>query len=124
MNVGIVVEDNRDGLAYSELIRKIRDDIENTLAFPCHGVSTLLKEFLKGLNYFKYGAPHSIDKALVIMDSDCSDASVWEVRLKQICERSHFVSSFPGHFHATKCALETCLLPDANAMNQASQVRR
>jgi hypothetical protein len=32
MNIGIVLEGERDGAAYPELIRKIRDDVEIVLA--------------------------------------------------------------------------------------------
>src|SRR6266852_4248781 len=123
MNFGIVVEGNQDSAAYPELIKKIRDDIESIFPIPCGGVGTLKKEFINSLKQFKWRAPHSIDKALVIMDSDCADAFVWEERLGQIYEQSHFKPTFPVHFHATKCKLETWLLADENAINQASQQR-
>jgi hypothetical protein len=123
MNFGIVVEDNRDAEAYEQLIRKIRGDVENVVSFPCHGVATLKKKFVNGLNYFKYGAPHSIGKALVIMDSDCSEALVWEEKLEQVCQRSRFEATFPVRFHATKCELESWLLVDENAINEVSKLR-
>jgi hypothetical protein len=121
MNIGIVVEGDSDAEAYPQLIRKIRDDIEEILPISCCGVSTLKREFVKWLKYFEWNAPHSIDNALVIMDSDCSEASVWEAQLRQIYEQSHFEPGFPVHFHATKCELETWLLADENAINQVSQ---
>jgi hypothetical protein len=60
---------------------------------------------------------------MVIIDSDCSDSSAWEAQLTQIFEQSRFVPNFPVHFHATKCEIETWLLADENAVNQASQRR-
>jgi hypothetical protein len=126
MNFGIVVEDIRDAEAYSQLIQKIRNDIENVFSYPCHGRSTLKKQFIKGLKAVKWrapGSPHAIGKALVIVDSDCSDASVWEEGLAEILDRSHFDPGFPVHFHATKCELETWLLADENALSQASHHR-
>jgi hypothetical protein len=123
VNIGIVVEGDTDAEAYPQLIRKIRPDIEEILPISCRGASTLKREFVKWLKYFNWYAPHSIDSALVIMDSDCSDASSWETQLKEIYEHSHFEPSFPVHFHATKCELETWLLADENAINQVSQMR-
>jgi len=123
MNFGIVVEDARDGEAYSELIRGIRKDIEQVVPEPCGGTSELIKQFVGWLKHFNWHASYVIHKALVIMDSDCSDASVWEAKLRQMYQRSHFAPSFPVHFHVTKCELETWLLADENAMNQVSQAR-
>src|SRR5882762_3237489 len=126
MNIGIVVEDERDAAAYSELIRKIRDDVGEVCRIPCRGSGTLKKEFVNWLKYFEWFAPssiHSISKALVILDSDCSDAFIWEERLQMIYAQSHFVPSFPVHFHATKCELETWLLADENAINEVSKRR-
>jgi hypothetical protein len=126
MNFGIVVEDIRDAEAYSQLILKIRNDIETVVPYPCHGNSTLKKQFIKGLKAFKWhapGPPHAIGKALVIVDSDCSDASVWEEGLAEILDRSHFEPGFPVHFHGTKCELESWLLADENALIKASQHR-
>jgi hypothetical protein len=123
MNFGIVVEDVRDGEAYSELIRRIRDDVEQVLPEPSGGASELLKKFVGWLKHFNWHASYLIHKALVIMDSDCSEASVWEAKLLQIYQQSHFVPNFPVHFHATKCELETWLLADEDAINQAAQIR-
>lgn len=126
MNFGIVVEDLRDAEAYSELIRKIHNDVQEIVSHPCHGNSTLKKQFLNGLERFKWYAPNSpyaINKALVIVDSDCSDAHAWEAVLAQFYQQARLAPGFPVHFHATKCELETWLLADENAINQASQAR-
>lgn len=123
MNVGIVVESDRDGQAYSELIRKIRNDVETVSCKPCNGAPTLKKKFVGLLKYFEWHASHPIDKALVIMDSDCSDASRWEAQLRHIYEVAHFLPSFSVHFHATKCEVETWLLADENAINEVSHRR-
>lgn len=125
MNLGIVVEDERDAIAYSQLIRKIRNDVETIVPYPCHGNSTLKKQFVTGLKVFRYAHafPHPIAKALVIVDSDCSDAIAWEEDLAEILDRSHFDPGFAIHFHATKCELESWLLADEDAMSKASQQR-
>jgi hypothetical protein len=124
MNFGIVVEHDRDVEAYSELIRKIRNNDVNEILFkPCQNAPEILKQSVGWLKHFNWHASLPINKALVIIDSDCSDASVWEERLRQIYERSHFEPSFPVHFHATKCELETWLLADENAINQTSRGR-
>jgi len=126
MNIGIVVEDDRDGEAYSALIKKIRDDISEVVLFPCGGSGTLKSRFVSGLKRFKWYAPntpYAIDKALIIVDSDCSDASTWEDLLEETFERSHFDPGFPVHFHATKCELESWLLVDEEALNQVSHHR-
>jgi hypothetical protein len=123
MNVGIVVEGEQDGAAYPELIRKIRGDIEGIFSLPCGGVGTLRKEFVGLLKQLPWRAPHPIDGALVVMDSDCSDADVWEDHLARTYQQSHFRPSFPVRFHATKCNLETWLLADENAVSQVSQRR-
>jgi hypothetical protein len=125
MNVGIVVEHERDYVAYDEFIRKIRPDFE-TLEYPCGDVSTLKREFVAGLKYFQYFAPntpHAIGKVFVIRDSDCKDALTCEEELRRTYERSHFVPDFDVQFHATKCELETWLLVDENAINEVSQRR-
>jgi uncharacterized protein DUF4276 len=123
MNFGIVVEGDQDSAAYPELIRKIRNDIENVLAEPCGNDAGLRSQFVGWLKHFQWNAQYSIDKVLVIMDSDCSDPLTWEQQLKQIYERSHFVPTFPVHFHATNCELETWLLADENAVRQVSRER-
>ena len=123
MNIGIVVEGDRDSAAYPELIRKIRDDVETVLAEPCGNDVRLMKKFVERLKYFQWGAGHTVNKALVIRDSDCGDPVVWEDKMKRILDQSHFVPNFPVHFHATKCEIETWLLADDGAINQAAQNR-
>ena len=123
MNIGIVVEGERDGAAYAELIRKVRDDIEKIRPIICGGVVELKKKFVGWLKHFEWHETIVFDKALVIMDSDCSDASGWETELRQIYTQSSFVPRFPVHFHATKCEIETWLLADETAINRVSQLR-
>jgi len=60
------------------MIQKIRNDVETIVPYPCHGNSTLKKQFVKGLKFFRWyapGSPYAIAKALIIVDSDCSDES-------------------------------------------------
>jgi hypothetical protein len=123
MNIGIVVEGERDRAAYPELIRKIRDDVETVLAEPCGNDVRLMEKFVGWLKHFQWHAEPSVNKALVIRDSDCSDAVVWETKMRQIFEQSGFVPSFPVHFYATKCEIETWLLADENAINQVARNR-
>jgi hypothetical protein len=123
MNIGIVVEGDRDGSTYPELIRRIRNDIDTVLVEPCGNDARLMRQFVGWLKHFQWHAEYPIDKALVIMDSDCSEPSTWEATLRQNYEQSHFVASFPVHFHATKCEIETWLLADEDAINRVSQLR-
>lgn len=123
MNIGIVVEGERDSAAYPELIRKIRNDIGNIVSKPCGSDTRLMTHFIGWLKHFEWRAEHSVDKAIVIRDSDCSNHPVWETRMQQIFEASRFVPSFPVHFHATKCELETWLLSDEDAISQVSFAR-
>jgi hypothetical protein len=123
MNIGIVVEGERDKAAYPEFIRKIRDDTERIRAEPCGNDIKLMEKFVGRLKYFQWRAEHSIDKALVIRDSDCSDPAIWETKMEQILEQSRFVPSFPVHFYATKCEIETWLLADEDAINQVARSR-
>jgi len=124
MNMGIVVEGDSDAKAYSQLIRKIRDDVDVPHVISCGGVGTLKGKFVGWLKYFEWRALPSIDKALVIRDSDCSNPVPLENELREILKQSDFEPRFPVHFHATKCELETWLLADENAINQASRWRR
>jgi hypothetical protein len=123
MNLGIVVEGFSDSVVYPELIRKIRGDVGTINAKPCGDVIKLKSKFVAWLKHFEWHSGFSFDKALVIIDSDCSDAARLEGLLNQIYEQSHFAPSFPVHFHATKCELETWLLADEGAINQVSQNR-
>lgn len=123
MNFGIVVEGDHDSAVYPLLVRKIRDDVENVHPIVCGGVATLKAKFVGWLKYFQFGASLPVDKVLVIIDSDCCDAPALEAQLNQIYQQSHFAPSFPVHFHATKCEIETWLLADEDAVNQVSQRR-
>ncbi len=123
MNIGIVVERDHDSAAYAELIRKVRDDIEKIHPIICGDVVKLKTKFVGWLKHFEWNATILPDKVLVIMDSDCSDASASETQLRQIYEQARFVPRFPVHFHATKCEIETWLLADENAINRLSQLR-
>lgn len=118
MNLGLVVEDTRDGNAYEELIRKIRDDIQNITHIPCHG--PVSNKYIGWIKYFQWSAVHSVDKVLVIRDSDRRDPAACEDELRVKYEQSHFNATFPVHFHATKTEVESWLLVDANAMNEVS----
>lgn len=121
MRFGLIAEDERDCNAYTELIGKIRSDIQGTVPVPCHGVGNLKKIFVGYLKYFEYSEP--VDKVLVIRDSDCADAVQREQELQRIFAASHFQPTFPFHFYATKCELETWLLADENAINLVAQSR-
>ncbi len=123
MKIGILVEGDSDAKTYSQLIRKIRDDVDVPHVIPCGGVGTLKGKFVGWLKYLEWRASPSIDKALVIRDSDCSNPVSLEDELKEILERSHFEPHFSVHFHATKCELETWLLADEDAITQVSQQR-
>jgi len=124
MNIGIIVEQERDKTAYRELIRKIRDDVESVPAEPCGNDIKLMENFVGWLKHFQWHAEISVNKALVIRDSDCSDPVAWESKMEQILTQSHFVPSFPVHFYATKCEIETWLLADEEAINQVAHNRR
>jgi hypothetical protein len=123
MNIGIVVEGERDGAAYPELIRKIRNDTDTILAEPCGNDVRLMKQFVGWLKHFEWHAEISVDKAFVIRDSDCSDPVIWETKMGEILAQSRFVPSFPVHFYATQCEIETRLLADEAAINQVAHNR-
>lgn len=121
MNLGLVVEDIRDGNAYEELIRKVRADIQNVSHMPCHGPVTT--KFLGWLKYFQWSAPYPVDKVLVIRDSDQQEPGICEGELEAKYEQSHFNPTFPVHFHATKTEVESWLLVDENAINEVAAQR-
>lgn len=121
--IGIVVEGDFDAAAYPELIKKIRDDIGKINPKICPGIAQLRKKFVGWLKHFEYHDSLSIDKVLVIVDSDCSDAAAGEARLQELYDQSRLVPRFPVHFHATKCEIETWLLTDEGAINDVSQRR-
>lgn len=123
MNIGIVVEGDRDGAAYPEIIRKIRPDIQNVRAVVCGDLPRLKRTFIGWIKHFEWHADFAAGKVLVIVDSDCADAAGKEAQLEHAYQQSHFVPSFAVHFHATKCELESWLLADENAVNCVSQNR-
>src|SRR5262249_51951300 len=123
MNIGIVVEGDRDRAVYPELISKIRTDVQNIHPIVCGDIFKLKTRFVGFLKYFEWHSSFAADKVLVIVDSDCWDATRSEALLTRIYEQSHFVPRFPVHFHSTKCEVETWLLADEGAINQISQQR-
>lgn len=123
MVFGIVVEGQPDGNVYSALIQRIRSDVEFVLSRPCTGVSGVRKTFVGWLKNFQWHAGYQVGKALVIRDSDRHDPEAAENELARILQQSGFCPTFPVHFHATKCEMETWLLADENAVNIVSQQR-
>lgn len=123
MIIGIVVEGDHDSAVYRELIRRIGDDIEDVPSRPCGGHTRLMEQFVGLLKAFEWGSCPSVNKAIVIRDSDCSDPAGWERRMQQKLDQSRFRPSFPVHFHATKCEIESWLLADENAINRVSAQR-
>jgi len=123
MNIGIIVEQERDKAAYRELTRKIRDDVEHIPAEPCGNDAGVMEQFVGWLKHFQWHSEISVDKALVIRDSDCHDPLAWETKMEQIFMQSHFAPRFPVHFYATKCEVEAWLLADEEAINQVARSR-
>lgn len=121
MNLGLIVEDSRDSYVYEELARKIRSDISAVVPLSCQG--PVKRRFIGFLKYLKWSSSQSINKALVIRDSDRLDPQTCEAQLEEEYQRSHFDAGFPVHFHATKTELESWLLADENAINQVSLQR-
>ena len=93
------------------------------LAEPCGNDIRLMVKFVGWLKHFHWHTEISVNKALVIRDSDCSDPVIWEAKMGQILAQAQFVPSFPVHFYATKCELETWLLADEKAINQVARNR-
>src|SRR5208282_1492633 len=120
MIFGIVVEGPTDAAAYSALIPRIRPAVKRVLSRPCGGKSPLLQGFVGLLMEFQ---DWSIDKALVIRDSDCRDPKAVEEKLEQRLRESGFQPPFPLHFYATSCMLDTWLLADEGAVNRVARQR-
>jgi len=93
------------------------------VARPCGGIPALPKRFVGWLKDFQYHEEHPIDKALVIRDSDRKDPEKLEADLKNLLNKSGFTPTFPVHFYATRCMVETWLLADEQALGKASLVR-
>jgi hypothetical protein len=119
----IVVESHRDAAVYSALIRRVRNDVEEVLSRPCGGVSGVRKKFPGFLKEFQWHANRRVDKALIVRDSDCGDPHSAEQALADILQRSGFTPTFPCHFYATKCEVETWLLADEAAVNRVASKR-
>jgi hypothetical protein len=121
---GIVVEDQRDASVYSTFVQRIRPDVGLVLARPCRGVAGVRQKFVGWLKNFEWHSGHQVGKAIVIRDSDCGTPRNAEDELAQILEQSGFRPSFPTHFYATRCELETWLLADEGAVNRVAQSRK
>ena len=123
MVFGIVVEDRTDASVYSTVIRRIRPDVESVLQRPCRGVAGVRRQFVGWLKNFEWHADHEVGKALIIRDSDNSDPQFAQDELAHILRQSGFQPSFPFHFYATRCEVETWLLADEHAVNTVAQMR-
>jgi hypothetical protein len=123
MVFGIVVEDRTDACVYSTLIQRIRPDVDPVLQRPCGGVAGVRRQFVGWLKNFEWHAGHQVGKALIIRDSDSGDQQFAEDELARILRQSRFRPSFPFHFYATKCEVETWLLADERAVNSVAQMR-
>jgi len=117
---GIVVEGPRDAAVYPAIIRKLRPDVEHVVAWPCGGVPALRKKFVGVLRGFEYSR---IDKALVIRDSGGKDPRTSEADLSDLLDKSGFKPTFPVHFYATRCMVETWLLSDDRAVSKVALSR-
>jgi hypothetical protein len=118
---GIVVEGPRDAAVYPIIIRRIRSDIEYVIARPCGGMPALSDKFVGWLRHFQY--QHLIEKALVIRDSDWKDSHALEAKLSDRLDKSGFKPTFPVHFYATRCMVETWLLADEQALRKVALIR-
>jgi hypothetical protein len=90
------------------------------VAWPCGGVTEIPKRFVGLLRGFEY---KSIDKALVIRDSDWKDPQTAEAELNGRLSKSGFKPTFPVHFYATRCMVETWLLADEQAVSKIALSR-
>lgn len=121
MRMAIVVEGPTDIPAYRALIRRIRDGIDDIPAEHCGG--RVKTKFVGFLRRFHANPARPVDKALVICDSDCHEPAELEEKLKSVLKASKFRETFPVHFFATKCMIETWLLADENAINTVAARR-
>ena|SRR5438094_5869847 len=124
MTLGIVVEGQSDVSVYSTIIRRIRPDVNRVLPKPCGGASCVRQQMVGWLKNFQWHAGHNVQKALIIRDSDCRDPQAVEDELAHTLSQSRFQPTFPVHFYATKCELETWLLADENAVNVVAERRQ
>jgi hypothetical protein len=125
MVFGIVVEAERDSVVYSTFIRRLRNDVEEVIARPCHDVAGVRRQFVGWLKNFQWHAGYDVGKALVIRDSDCRDSRAVEDELFRILDQKGFREklTLPVHFYATRCMVETWLLADENAVNTVARQR-
>jgi len=123
MNVGIVVEGQKDLVAYVRLIRRIRNDMTQWQLRQCGGKSRLKHGFVNFLREFHRNPAWQIDVAFVIRDSDCSPPQPIEDQLQHILEASGFTPGFPVEFFAVPCMLESWLLSDLGAFSTVAAQR-
>jgi hypothetical protein len=116
MNIGLIVEGFDDYETYPVLVRKSRRDIGRIHIRECGGLRKLKTKFVYFLKEFQSNPAYQIKKAIVIRDSDCSDAHRLEQELHEILQQSGFEPTFSVHFHATRCKLESLLLADEEAI--------
>ena len=124
MNFGLIVEGPGDESAYPHIIQRIRAD-SNLVhpPIPAWNKQKLKGKFVGFLKHLDSKKHLQLQKVFVIRDSDCRDPLPLEHELLEIFQRSQFHPHFQVHFHATKCELETLLLGDVAAINQAAAVR-
>jgi len=72
---------------------------------------------IRGVEY------NRIDKALVIRDSGGKDPQTSEADLNELLDRSGFKPTFPVHFYATRCMVETWMLGDERAVSKVALSR-
>lgn len=120
MVFGVVVEGPADAAVYESLIPKIRPCV-TVISEPCGGKKRLEQKFVGLLKRFEYG--YHVNKALVILDSDCRAPGAVEEELERRLRRSGFKPTFPVHFYAPSCALDAWLLADDGAVNQVARER-
>jgi hypothetical protein len=60
---------------------------------------------------------------LVIRDSGGKDPQISEADLNDRLSQSGFTPTFPFHFYATKCMVETWLLADEQAVSKVALAR-
>lgn len=120
---GIVVESERDAGVYSALIPRIRSDVTQVLRMPCGDVVQVRRRFVGWLKHFEWHSGYQVDKAFVIRDSDRSAPEDAEAELACILEGHGFRPTFPVHFYATKCIVETLLLADERAVSAVARQR-
>lgn len=123
MNLGIVVEGDKDILAYSRLIQRIRNNINECQIRQCGGKSRLKHGFVNFLKEFQRNRAWQINAAFVIRDSDCSSPQPIEKQLQRIFEATGFTPQFHVDFFAIPCMLESWLLSDLNAVSTVAAQR-